>query len=360
MASNLDTMTDDNVIGKNPFMIIIDDTFDDIAQVLEYATSDERLSGRDNEKYSTPKVPPDIAALLAESGESALFNKQFQRRKCRDSSLGGNDTINCYPQFCEDDDIIHPLTALDPATCKLGMGRVYNEIYDDQQQILYLSFGIPEFAAATEFYTDSISSALAKLMNTGETSTANDIGRLLGTAVGTILALPILPIRWLVDSLEGMNRQKVTKYYDFSPRMFMYYKFVNSMIVHLSVCMGLGSASIPYDKSTGEQTATSNVTIKPLNENDTSTDGLVAPAGLPLIFKEYGFDIYRILCKKYLYQHDKVSVVTKSSEDYLRETTAENFSAMDGFRSSYDNSTMDADAYIGFRIEKSTDASESI
>ena len=37
----------------------------------------------------------------------------YTRGACRDTSLGGNDALNCYWQYNENDDIAHPYTALD-------------------------------------------------------------------------------------------------------------------------------------------------------------------------------------------------------------------------------------------------------
>ena len=57
----------------------------------------------------------------------------------------------------------------------IGMGRVYSETFDDKQQIMYLTMGVPEFTGVVSFYTNAINSKMAKLVNNGDYSIINEI-----------------------------------------------------------------------------------------------------------------------------------------------------------------------------------------
>lgn len=251
--------------------------------------------------------------------------------KRRDTMIGGNDAINCYYQFNEDDDIIHPINRTGTSE-SAGMGRVYNETFDEQQQILYLSFGLPDFTNANKFLENLYDTSLAALTNTGDVSVAKSIGQFLGQVLGTVIFLPFLPIKYAIDFLSS---DSPSKYYDFKPTMALYYKTVNVILAHIAVNMNL--------------TTTDNTGF--------STDGL------PIILKEHGLDILTILSRKHWYDDLATNKTSPTTDDILKKLAEEENSkyeqnmwekmgdgAMLGFT--------EAMRYVGFRIEKSSDSSE--
>lgn len=83
-----------------------------------------------------------------------------------DTRVGGNDAINPYWQFNRDDDIVPPLLRIPGMEAfTSGMGRVYAEMYDDNQEILWMRMGVPEFVNVLQFYTVSGNRQAAIAMN---------------------------------------------------------------------------------------------------------------------------------------------------------------------------------------------------
>lgn len=361
---DINTLLDDNNISKTPFSVSLGESFTSIEEVLAYTMEDE-ANGNGTHNVDKPLVPPSVTKLIAETGDNAFFNTLLKGRKCRDSSLGGNDAVNCYPQFSRNDDIIHPITSLSPSNTESGMGRIYDQVYDTPQQVLYMTFGVPEFGAATDFYSNHIISSLYQFMSSGGDKGYENLGGLLGKTLGTLIIAPILPIKWTLDFLEGQKQTSITKYYDLRATMPLYYKCVNTMIMHLAVNMGLGKMSERYDKkdASADAFAGPGMSYGSIASDDPSEaenqgvgDGKV-PVGLPEIFKKNGFDALRILSKKYQYKTGKEIPMT--TDEMLRGGGKE-LTAGEKFVSGMMAGLNDANQYVGFRIEKSVDASESI
>jgi hypothetical protein len=160
-----------------------------------------------------------------------------------DTSLGGNDALNCYWSYNEDDDIVHPQTAYNREEADnygvslLGMGRVYAENIQKYQQILYMNFGIPVYKGAiTSLFGGS--SAKARLINRGNTISAT-LGYFTGTIVKIAFAFPLLPLYGLMMLSELFTVFPVSKYFEHRTAMPMYYKFCNMLIGHMAVNLGL-------------------------------------------------------------------------------------------------------------------------
>ena len=248
--------------------------------------------------------------------------------KRRDTHVGGNDAVNSYYQFCENDDVVHPINQVNSDSS--GMGRVYNETFDEQQQIMYMSFGVPDFTNAATFIGKAYDTDLAKLMNTGDFSTLNSIGQFLGSTLGTVITLPFLPIKFLGKLLAEASP---SKYYDFQPSMALYYKMVNVILAHIAVNMNLS-----YDSDSGG-----------------------SPAGIPGILRTHGLDILSILSRKHWYD-DMVGSDDLKTDDLVKELQGnvdyeKNIweKGMDGVKFGL----TEALRYVGFRIEKSTDSVET-
>jgi hypothetical protein len=335
------------------------------------------------------------------SGDNAP--KYMMLRKCRDTSFGGNDAINPYPQFHEDDDIMYPTTSFIPTTGgtiagktnsphTIGEGRVYSEMIDDRQQIMYMTFGVPRYSSLSRFYTQSINADMANLMNNGEYSTLKKISALVGTVVGTVLALPIIPIIY-VSRLMSAIAYPVTRFYDLKVAMPLYYQLVNSIVAHLSVNMHITSMSgDAFDKANytdiinagtdgtnnGNSTATkkSSYTTKTLPPTKQSKKGGASSTGSSTdmngdvssvasdLFRANSIDVLKLLSRKDIWDNIVKSSQVKGIDDHIKDLMAAAGGAgngmnwyqfMTGFMSQFYRSM----EFIGVRIEKSTDSSES-
>lgn len=314
-----------------------------------------------------PVLSPQMAEILSKIGSSSdsALPAYFSKGKCRDTSLGGNDAINCYPQFNETDDVAeHPFLVTNSGT--IGMGRVYSEVYDDQQQILYLTFGIPRYNSITNFYGKAVVTTLAQLMNSGTSS--GTIGRLLDTAINVFVSIPVLPLVFVANLLTGgVDGVPITKYYEFQSSMPLYYRCVNSMINHLTINLGISK-----DAFFAQTPAVANITMGGATDTElvaaaNTTNGGTSTQGLPDLFKNFGFDIYRIMLKKYKYDKTISDIQSvQSSDDALiiaasqqPPVVADDENYAQNFLTSFEGTLYDASLYVGFRVEKGVDTSES-
>lgn len=285
------------------------------------------------------------ADITATSVASAA-PKYMMKAKYRDTTVGGNEAINCYYQFNENDDIIHKINEIS-ADPPMGLGRVYNETFDEQQQILYLTFGTPSYTNVATFLQNLYDTNLADMMNNGDVGVLSKLGKLAGNILGTAVKLPFMPIIFLSKLAEHTINvgYKPTKYYELKPTMPLYYRMVNTILTHLAVNMGL--------------TATDEV----LTNKDV----------LPMIFREHGLNILSILNRKHWYDSrfgvgtistDLESAAYSTDEllDRLHKAGKDNTIEEQnwGIGTGFGLATSQALDYVGFRVEKNVDNSESI
>lgn len=342
------------------------------------------MTDQGNGASLTNILPDPIIAQILDPNNSAVPTYFFSKGVARDTSLGGNDAINCYPQFNETDDVAeHPFLSTNPADPQTGMGRVYTETYNDQQQIMYLTFGVPQYNSLVSFYTTAMMGELASIMTTGGNVTGSNLGTLIGHSIGLYVTLPVVPLIFLYNLFSGLSEVPITKYYDFRSAMPLYYRCVNSMLLHLSVNMGLVQDNLFL---LGKNPPTASQII--IDQTDQEAEAEVlnknlggSTAGLPEVFRKYGFDVYRILLKKYKYiteglqdpgtednnytdftlvkndlRQDPSTATTPPSSNTVGSKIKTFFSdTITGFASQL----YDANLYIGFRIEKGVDTSES-
>lgn len=206
--------------------------------------STERVGGEDPNSENAV-MQHDFMEI--DKGNAALINGDMIARTVDDTSLGGNDAINCYWSYNEDDDIVHPQTAYnrsmaDNTGCQLlGMGRVYAENINRYQQILYINFGLPVYKGSIMSMFGG-SSVRARLINKGNTISAS-AGNLLGTIFSVALAIPMLPLYGIMALTDLFNDYPVSKYFEHRTAMPMYYKFCNMLIGHMAVNLGLYRAT---------------------------------------------------------------------------------------------------------------------
>lgn len=374
---------------KTPFIISLPDptkgqVFKSYEDMLAFTCDPEN---RGNEKLKGSNSVRQIV--------QSLSDEKYLRINPRNTSLGGNEALNCYPQFNDDDDIVYLSTAAevlsdDPVNPIIlsGLGRVYSEVYDSNQKVMYLSAGVAKYARILEFYGSAINEDLATLMHGSEAASANIAGK-LGNALGNIMMLPLnilfLPVRYLKKFANIMRIDPVTKYYDFWSDMLLYYKHVNDILIHLSVNLGLtdgtGIDGKRIDGTTGVTGGSVQIVGKTVDEamreSNRELDAVKMEWEIPF-FMKHGVDMFKIASRRETFNggsRDRWAAINLNGQD---TQTAWDQRAGKGNSSSSDNglfspftnylgdlarSTWNAatsgDRFFGIRVEKSTDNSET-
>lgn len=164
----------------------------------------------------------------------------YSKQNYTDTRVGGNDAINPYWQFNIDDDIVPPSLIIPKAGISRGMGRVYNEVYDANQQILWISMGVPEYVNLVSFYRDAGDINAARAMNRGTLrGIAGKLIKLIFSATIWAITFPVTAPFWVNRWISRIQTERISKYYYFKPSMVLYYEMVNSMLSYLAVAMGL-------------------------------------------------------------------------------------------------------------------------
>lgn len=388
MATTTKSTRDDANWIHGCFIVRVGTDFKSYKAVLEYALKDELYGSK-----TKPELDPAVKKVLASGGKDAPLPVYYSKRKCRDSSLGGNDAINPLPQFSIDDDISHPLYS-DATDSNISMGQVYSENYDDLQQILYLGFGIPVFSNVGSFWSTATDIDLANFVNKGSGITVEKIGYLIGSAAIIIINIQTVPYKFVAAMLDSLQQVPISKYYSFSSQMPMYFRFVNTILVMLATNMNMmgSSEEVP---TTGSKTS-GETSIGLLNEGTSSTNDM---SGMSSVFRESGLDMARIMLKRFYYENGDRSIyadrwtdpsvfkasnlnngkgVDSENEDTTQSTSPQNpndtqnstpdgasslrnwtMAWFDNFTASFKNAIYDGHLFIGFRIDKGMGGSES-
>lgn len=281
-----------------------------------------KIPDRDAKDLENPNA---VAALIEDKTFQRDDYNDLISRVIDDTSLGGNDAMNCYWSYNEDDDIVHPQTAYnrdisDNAGVNLqGMGRVYAENIQRYQQILYMNFGVPHYKGAiTSLFGGS--STQARLVNRGNTI-ASKVGYLAGTLIKIAFVFPLLPLYGILALCDLFNVYPVTKYFEHRSAMPMYFKFCNVLIGHMAVNLGLfRSTENAIKKITGL-----NVDTKKMDDSKIPTGGKIfdqCNVGTPSILK-HGPDILAIMHRKTLKNRMHDQLLQDKLSDNMFATTDE-------------------------------------
>ena len=164
-----------------------------------------------------------------------------------DTSLGGNISLNVFPQFTTYADIPLPnitkgtempsVNNLDP---DIGIGRYYGEVIDSNAFNVYFTFGVPEFNSMLTFLLFSGDYKQTVIANTGRSPVAYDIGKLWGTTaflIGTgVVGLGILLAKSFIKYFVAPGR---FTYYSMKPTMASYWATVNSIVTMMATELGI-------------------------------------------------------------------------------------------------------------------------
>lgn len=281
----------------------------------------------------------------------------FKSPSVSDASVGGNDAINPYCAFCKDDDIIHDVHYSNSGEYGWGMGRCYAEMFESKQVIVYLTMGLPKFRNLQTWLENATDKELSEMNDIGTISLSAKIGKLVKSGLSLAIKLPWLPFIWAANIVNSVKDQKVTEYFYFRDNMPLYYRYVNSLLSEIAVGMGI------YGND-GESSNGSNIS---------SQDKLRYQVNLPKIMEE-GPDIFKIMCRRA--KRLDPSIVTVDSTDSLFEQMESKYkqanekdkdksiwnvlsSGLKNFWTGIETGALEGMNFIGFRVEKGTNTSES-
>lgn len=362
---------DDSINITNPFCFSLGEEYTTYKQIITQScisTVDKTVNANDK------------AIVDGLDGDSSSINPvYYTRAKCRDTSLGGNDTINCPYGYCYNDDIGYKFTQVASGD---EMGRVYSENIDDYQRILYLAFGTPVYNSLRGFYNKAVDSSLTNLMMNGPSLISfSKIGRLLGWAGGKLISLPLIPLVWLEKIYKGMTQIPINKYYDFKNQMPLYYRMVNTLLVQVAANLGFRDYEYQKNKYGGSNTSQTGSVTSNLTENQLMNAVECIPdevAGYPDFVSRYKLDMFRIMHRTAEYQSIQLQIGQVSTDIGLAQQSMESPNNdhngesgdsetsywkngyISGFWNAYKDQLYSQALYIGFRIDKTVDASESL
>lgn len=302
-----------------------------------------------------------------------------------DASIGGNDAINPYSAFNQDDDIVHDISFSKGMEYSWGMGRCYAEMYESKQYVVYLTMGLPKYRNLQEWLTNATNKEMSEMNDLGEQPGGFKLGKLIVGGVKLAIALPWLPIRWAVNIINGIKDFKVTEYFYFRDTMPLFYRYCNSFLSEVAVGMGLyangemgegpsGDGTTPASQGQGGQSSAdagknnANTGSNPANggANMDSTQAAKMTMDMPEILKD-GPDIFKIMCKRA--QRASAGNMTYSTTDDMIENAEAHYNDMNqkdpdptlwqkastglsNFWSGIKAGALEGMNFIGFRIEK--------
>lgn len=281
-----------------------------------------------------------------------------------DATIGGNDAINPYAAFNMDDDIIHDVSFSKGKEYSWGMGRCYAEMYESKQQVVYLTMGLPKYRNLQVWLQNATNNAMSMMNDYGDQK-GFSLGNLLIKGVKLAIALPWLPIQCAINIVNGIKDYKVTEYFYFRDTMALFYRYCNSFLSEVAVGMGLyanGDLGGPNNAQTGNGGA-----------NMSSTQAAKMNMDMPEILRD-GPDIFKIMCKRAQrantgnIRYDMTDDMITSLESHYVEMgdkfdrDPKQWEKASGFRNFWSgimSGALEGMNFIGFRIEKSSNSSES-
>lgn len=304
-----------------------------------------------------------------------------------DTRVGANDAINCIWQFNRDDDIVHPIhQSGGDSKNRIGLGRVYAETTNKNQTIAYFTFGVPVFTNLLDFYSRAFDSDVITYNVTGGFGLKNAITRLFNTvasAAGTVavmaITLPILPFKWIGDFLSHSKTYRIDRFYDLRTTMHLYYRYVDSILSQWAIGVGL------YTDNQHDIPSKDNLPLA-LQFTGGSIFNIIALRGAIMSSRRDGGFVY----SDYDWEDELIKFSTMDPDEFdgMNLNDAGNSGSMDQFPTGLDetatgqgqplrsnashwnnnrvdfsealsNSVLGATQFVGFRINKSVDASES-
>lgn len=304
-----------------------------------------------------------------------------------DASIGGNDAINPYWAFNLDDDLVPETSMASSAQYPYfaGMGRVYREMYDNNQQIMWITFGVPRYMGLLEFYHDAADKDTTELMNTGSVNLSQRLLTLISKGAGLILSVPFLPFKVLAMAINVVNGKIITKYCEFEEDMPLYFKLVNTMLSQCGTAMGIYPNQVDHvSGNMGDTSGANKAKNAILKSYAADMFGYDGPDILKILKKRgrmaRGSDtskedvdnfLKKLMAKSKREVEDVIPaepIQGESAADTAKRAIKTIYRYYDkaigiigkDFITTFADTATDNLAFIGIRVEKSVDASESI
>lgn len=192
----------------------------------------------------------DLANLGPDEQANAFWSNAYL--KYTDTSLGGNFGINTKYGFTPTADV--PIAGrlsgreefdVMSESMNFGMGRRYSEMFDDNEDILFLEFGDPKFNSLISFVTNAVDYGTAVVANTGRSLAAYYAGKAVGGYIAVSALFTAFPIWGAALFLGGLMVTKFLSagrdfsYYKLSPSMYKYWRAVNTMTSQMGIELGI-------------------------------------------------------------------------------------------------------------------------
>lgn len=208
-------------------------------------------------------VPKNENDLMPQLSAEDMANRSFSSAsiKYTDSSLGGNICINPPPQFTRYADIpdkgirqgaTEVSVGYEPG--EIGMGRYYSEAIDDNNQIIHMRFGVPQYNSLFQFFTGFYSSSAGSAARAGrfDTGFINSFLRFGGTVIALAIApLAIVPMAILMfgTAVRYFLKWPTSKFYTLKPSMEMYWNAATSLCNQIGSNQGAINYMEPKQKT---------------------------------------------------------------------------------------------------------------
>lgn len=386
--------------SRIPYQVVLGKKFTTLKESLVYTRNTwggfaKTGSPRANDINRMPGAytPPEWGSVEEATGLSKALYDAPTRIFYQDTRVGANDAINCFYQFNRDDDIVHPATYSE-TTGIYGLGRSYTNTTQRNQTIAYFSFGLVQFNNIGSFLENAVYAPLARINAAGfDRAGMFNLGQLFGVATSLAFGLVFIPIRMFKAMSNWLRTSKVSKYIEFRSEMASYYSYADSICAQWLVATGMyGNGKAEPAKVAAQDNANSGFFSRIINKivpgfkaSKSSLPPGMAATG-PSIFHVLGLRA-RILGLKNMGAGYAARFGLQNVQDVLNERTkpssggedpvkadAEKWSTWSGecivpsgdgdsgmsqFVNTFSATSTGITQFIGFRIEKSTDSSES-
>lgn len=243
---------DDETWVKVPYQLGFGEVFQSVKDDLIFRTRNlEGINEVNSFKGVRTYSDKDIAKIFGLEAQHDKTIGMFSKAYHQDTRVGGNDAINCLWQFNRDDDILHPISYTSAlGSSYIGLSRVYTNTTQLNQQICWFTFGVPYYSSILAFHKKAFDDRLTEINTKGFTSDEGSwqIGEIFGEAFSLLAAIPVIPLKLAYETITHNSFQyKINRFYELRARMQLYYKFVDSMLGHWLVAVGMYGNSTTWE-----------------------------------------------------------------------------------------------------------------
>ena len=338
MSSSTDTVT--NTLAQGTYLSQLAGDL-----LLASTPATEQLSGGDGASVPLDSswIKQSFMIPTDSNGKPMLSDQQLYNLtassadlKFTDASLGGNTCINPPPQFTRYADVRRPGVHLQgplssaaseaaappqyvnvemSKTANYGMGRYYSEAIDDNNQIIHLRFGVPQYNSLLQFFTGFYDSGMASVARTGRISGSfisrflSTTGNLIGLAIAPLFIIP-MAIMLLGTAARFFMGTPPSKFYYSKPVMPMYWTAVTQMVNQIGTNMGL----ISYiDTRQSQAVNADNSGLNGLQGGRSTQKGVIANYLPDGTIREDGLiDVKKIACRAKVLEEKYRSIIAEA------------------------------------------------